>query len=558
MHMKIKLLNQVSLAFLFAGAALFLVLYVRVTRGIDFTDEMQYYGQIKGMIETGQLFSNDLFIQQIIYIFFYPAFYFYHLIFNYSGFIFFGRLLLAIVSLFVYLYAYFKLRKINYSKISSAITALTLTFAIPYHGIFAISYNTISQATWIVFLLKFIQWESRSIYSWAVLIIIAAFAHPASALIMTLLTILRMAVEHDFKKTIKLLAFLAIGCLVTVPVILSFATVQQYLDSLSFSSGYGVGTAFFRSEKDPLILMLIVFLFSFSFFYYQAAGILTRGALDIGLTSASIIIVNWGGVTGYEYKTVLLLAFLCIFFYIKLLNSKIEKERRHTINWLVLCLIAYIATLGITSSNGIGQATGALMVGLPFFVLQASTTNSNNAESSTSPLSFAPLLLGLLLFMTLWSRSPYREVEWWRASESITFVPAFQFIKTSNNRNNNLFQMQQNFGALTDSKRTLIVSELPVLYLLVNIHPATCMLYMHSLTSDKSEDALRKCMINKKPEIIIDFYNNYNFSNSESRIKIVMKDIYKLSIVECEPKDLLFKFDDIAYSKHLYYMRCFR
>jgi hypothetical protein len=555
--MKIKLLNQVSLAFLFAGAALFLVLYVRVTRGIDFTDEMQYYGQIKGMIETGQLFSNDLFIQQIIYILFYPAFYFYHLIFNYTGFIFFGRLLLAIVSLFVYLYAYFKLRKINYSKIFSAITALTLTFAIPYHGIFAISYNTISQATWIVFLLKFIQWESRSIYSWAVLIIIAAFAHPASALIMTLLIILRLGVEHDFKKIIKLLAFVAIGCLVTVPVILSFATVQQYLDSLSFSSGYGVGTAFFRSEKDPLILMLIVLLFAVSFFYYQAAGILTRGALDIGLTSASIIIVIWGGVTGYEYKTVLLLALLCIFFYIKLLNSKIEKERRHTINWFVLCLIAYIATLGITSSNGIGQATGALMAGLPFFVLQASTTNSNNAESSSSPLSLAPLLLGLLLFMTLWSRSPYREVEWWRASESITFVPAFQFIKTSNNRNNNLFQMQQNFGALTHSKKTLVVSELPVLYLLVNIHPTTCMLYMHSLTSDKSEDALRRCMINKKPEIIIDFYNNYNFSNSESRIKTVIKDIYKLSIVECEPKYLLFKFDDIAYSKHLYYMRCF-
>ena len=83
--------NFTNSTFIATGLILLLILFIRVTRGLDLTDEMQYYGEIKGLIESGKLFSNDLFIQQTVYILFYPLFYLFHLAFGLEGFVFFGR-----------------------------------------------------------------------------------------------------------------------------------------------------------------------------------------------------------------------------------------------------------------------------------------------------------------------------------------------------------------------------------------------------------------------------------------------------------------------------------
>lgn len=46
----------------------------RIFVGVDFTDEMQYYGQIESQTRTGKLFQSDLFIQQVGYVFLVPFF----------------------------------------------------------------------------------------------------------------------------------------------------------------------------------------------------------------------------------------------------------------------------------------------------------------------------------------------------------------------------------------------------------------------------------------------------------------------------------------------------
>ena len=47
-------------------------LIIRIFIGLDFTDEMQYFGQIHGLILFDKLFINDFFIQQTGYLLIYP------------------------------------------------------------------------------------------------------------------------------------------------------------------------------------------------------------------------------------------------------------------------------------------------------------------------------------------------------------------------------------------------------------------------------------------------------------------------------------------------------
>ena len=152
-------------SFIATSLVLLLILFIRVTRGLDLTDEMQYYGEIKGLIETGRLFSNDLFIQQSVYILLYPAFYIYHALFGFEGLVFYGRLIMATLSVIVFLYCYRKFLEFKFSAPVASLTALSLTFSIPYHGVFAPSYNTISQVMWIIFAIRFFEWKPRNLVS---------------------------------------------------------------------------------------------------------------------------------------------------------------------------------------------------------------------------------------------------------------------------------------------------------------------------------------------------------------------------------------------------------
>jgi hypothetical protein len=199
------------------------ILYFRIVAGIDLTDEMQYYGQIKGLIETGQLFSNDLFIQQTVYLLSYPLFQLHHYFFAYSGFVFFGRLLLATIIFCLFVYSYKKLQRLNFSTITASLVALALTFSIPLYNIFALSYNTISQAIWVVFAIWFLEWKTQRSTSWVILWFLMGLAHPSSAIALAALVILRLLVEHRVRDAFKLSLLSVCGLLVLAPILVCFS-----------------------------------------------------------------------------------------------------------------------------------------------------------------------------------------------------------------------------------------------------------------------------------------------------------------------------------------------
>lgn len=541
--------NFINTTFIATGLILLFVLFIRVTRGLDLTDEMQYYGEIKGLIESGRLFSNDLFIQQTVYILFYPVLHLYHLAYGFEGLVFFSRLLMAFLTIVVFLFSYRKFVEFRFPSIVASFTALSLTFAIPYHGIFVPSYNTISQIIWIIFTLKFFEWKQRSAILWGILPIIMAFAHPTSAVTMSLLILARLLVERDFRQIFKLILVFILGGIIAVPVILNFAAPQEYLNALTFSSGYGVGTSFFSSKTQIMTLFVIYTMFGAGLLFWRQFN---KVGFEL-LTSLFIVVALvsfYFGLTkgGYNIRVVCILSLLSAFAYAWSLSisSDVDKNIRQHINWMVVVFLAYATTLGVTSSNGIGQATGAFMVGLPLLLgISVSTKPIEGISEPFSLLKIACVFLIVALFVVHWSCYPYREDVWWQANQPIKSVPEFRFISTTPERDVFIQRMQQDLGPVTKGKRTLIVSEYPGLYLVLGAQPETCMLYMHSLTSDKSEKALLNCMSKKKPEIVIDIFADNDISKENLRIKNVMQDYYHQREFDCTDEKIV-KFNVIG------------
>ena len=153
--------------------------------GLDVTDEFQYYHQMLSLTNTGYLFSNDLYIQQIIYIIFYPLFKIWTSIFDDNAFIIFCRSILALCLTILYFASYKIFQKFLENKLVSLNLALCLSFSIT-QGIFVLNYNVIAQIGWISFLLIIIGAKRFQTFSLAVTILLTGLAAPTAGVIMAL------------------------------------------------------------------------------------------------------------------------------------------------------------------------------------------------------------------------------------------------------------------------------------------------------------------------------------------------------------------------------------
>ncbi len=541
-----------NLSFISTFLILILILLVRVQVGLDLTDEMQYYGEMKGLVEAGQLFSNDLFIQQTVYIIFYPIFYLYHLVYGFSGFVFFGRLLMAALSVTAFLYAYNKFLAFKFTNIARGLAALSLTFSIPYHGIFAPSYNTISQFIWIVFLLNFYAWNRNSIFFWGIITIVMFIIHPTSAVMMSVLVIIRLLTEGKFRSLIELVVVLLLGILFAVKLLLYFSPPKAYLASLIFSSGYGVGFNFFSNKLQPIMLLSIfVVFFTINLFKKYLSRINFSVAVSFFLVIAILLFLGdinqYQG--GYSVRVFCILSVLFILSYSWALTN-IPNENCKSISrlyWVGLSILLFASTLGITSGNGLGQSTGAMMVGLPLLL---SDTSSQYKKYLGIFLVRLNMVLLLLLFLVHWSVYPYRDQPWWTAKQKIKSVPEFMLINTYAERLDFINIIRNALGPDVNGQKVLIASGFPAFYLISNARPETCMLYMHSVASEESADALVSCLKAKNPDVIFDF------TVTGTGISNLIQKLYATQQFDCHKKLISANNDLLSHPKYLKYSIC--
>ncbi|HUR60217.1 MAG TPA: hypothetical protein VM029_21010 [Opitutaceae bacterium] len=117
----------------------------RVVIGLDFTDEMQYYGEIASLTRTGKFFQDDLFIQQLGYLFLLPFFKLHAAIFpDLSYLLIFGRLLMVAGYIVVGCVYWRAASRLGDFSTAAKLTGLAAFVAwIPFQ-IFAPGYNSMS------------------------------------------------------------------------------------------------------------------------------------------------------------------------------------------------------------------------------------------------------------------------------------------------------------------------------------------------------------------------------------------------------------------------------
>ncbi|MDO9236548.1 MAG: hypothetical protein Q7U28_11035 [Aquabacterium sp.] len=532
--------SSITVAFI-----LLTILFLKITRGLDLTDEIQYYGEIKGLIETGRLFSNDLFIQQTVYILIYPALYIYHKLFNYIGLIFFGRILMAGLCFALFIYSQKRINKITESKITASLCALALTFPISYHGILSPSYNTVSQLMWVIFAINFFEWRSDTKYLWLVIPMVTAFAHPTSALAMILLIMMRLLTEKKIGAIFRLVTANILALLIVLPLLMSFASASEFLRSLSFSSGYGVGSVFFsnRSGATNLTTIYVAFALAANISRYHLQGKWTYFKwIFISFLIYQLIKSIANGLDAYNLHAVQALAAACVLAYLWAIKNSANEPALYTnkAHWFVVMLLVYASTIGITSGNGIGQATGAFMVGLPILLMASIGSNSAGATPRSIAYTTTALALVVLFYCAQWSLHPYREARWWETTYPAEGTPEFAFIKTTKERVAFLKTINNELAGITENKRVLLVGEYPGLYFSSNSHIESCMVYMHSVTSDNSEMELINCLEKKHPEVILDIYTSDEPAYLNSRIKTRLRQFYTARGFTCEDRPIKF------------------
>jgi hypothetical protein len=487
-------------------ALLLLLLFLRSTRGLDLGDEMQYYGQILGLVESGRLFTNDLFIQQLIYVPLAPLFALHHALLGSDGLVIFGRIVLGALTVAMCLHVVRKLVAAGIPLFPAQLTALALAFAAPYHGIFAPSYNTVSQLLWICFSVDFIGWRrGGEVGHLALITVLMAFAHPPLAVTMTLLILCRSVLTGEARRALRFLGFLTIGGLGSMAVLSALVTPSNVLAALRFSQGFGVGNA------GATGIMIV-------------AGALMAAALPIGrrisqaghpwplavaaitaagLVGTSVLFVSGILAVWWERPAAAALAAITALAGMQAAGAANGTQERRSVEWLFAIMLSHAVTLVFASANGLSQSVGAWMIGLPLLLGVAARGSARPALAGATHGVVVQWLAVALLAMW-WCSFPYREEPWWRATATYPSIPAFRHIKSSPERTEFLASLQTALLDEARGRRIVVAGEYPAVYFSLEAEAATCVFFMHSLTSDKSESELRACMEHRDPEIIID------------------------------------------------------
>jgi hypothetical protein len=491
---------------------LILVLLLRCRFGLDVTDEMQYQGQILGLVESGRLFSTDLFIQQLVYLLFLPFYQLHHWLFGEVGLVLFGRLLLAASLLGLYAFSRRSLLDWHASRWQAGLAALAITFAVPFHGIFALSYNTVSQCAWVVFLFWYLEPSRVSPWRWMLLMAVAGLAHPVAAVIMaTLLLAALLRSERRVAWFAWLTPLVVVGAS-TVAVVLAHASWGHLQEALVFSRGFGVGGHAVWSHLPSrysalayVVVLAVVLWLPVKRSWYPALGaVVLLGLCGFMIWAGKHLIRghwSYGYTTELTQVVAVLAAGACLL--AKLWPVVDGPVHATLLRRLFVVSGAHFLVLVGTSSNGLAQGLGALMVTVPV-ALALMSARLGRQVPGLEAVAVMPSLLVLVLAAMHWSVAPYRDQPWFRGARGEIDVPAFRFLSVSSPNLSLLQAYRSAFERELSGRPALIASERPGLYLALAARPQTCMLYMHSSGDEASSAALARCLDSRRPDVILD------------------------------------------------------
>ena len=508
-------------------------LLIRIFLFIDVTDEMQYYGQMLSLHRTGMLFHDDLFIQQLPYILIY---YFNYLWINFQGidyFIIFNRTIFSVLLFVLYFYWRNLLQSVYKGFRYSEIFSLILIVNVSFHGIFALNYNTGTMIIWTTVFLTLISGKYNRLTT-SITPLLFLFHLPSLFGAIILQFIFAFTSYRD-----KLLDFAltsSISLAIIIIYIFQFTNMEALKEAYNFSKSFGVGTFIF-SDKTQSITTIAFTIISILVLFIGYNNKLNVGHLKTNfelltvLVSAILLFVFIVDLVRFQYSWA---AFMAILGFWTILNLQLCSRnlivQKVQINRINIVIIIWAMCVGITSGNGIGQSTPVLLIGSLILVIEI---YNSRIKLKLKILNIFNIVTIVTLQLIVFLFYPYRNQSFFQQDNIISVSGPLKGLITSSYKSNLIQNLRTDLYPITFDKRVVIFGQLPVAYLLLNVTPATCMFYLHSLPNYEALVRLQTCLGKKNPEqyIFLDSAMKINYLNDV--VHVLRNELQRSSKMSC-------------------------
>ncbi|MEO5961133.1 MAG: hypothetical protein ABIZ49_08290, partial [Opitutaceae bacterium] len=506
-----------------AAAATILVAAVgwfiaRIFVGLDFTDEMQYYGEIAGLVRTGRFFQDDLFVQQLGYIFVLPFFKLHAAFFpDQSYLVLFGRLLLLAGYGSVGALFWRAAKTLSFSTAQRLVGLATFFAWVPFQ-IFSFGYNTGSYLLIVAAISVWMTQEHRSVRRHelllAGLLVALGVVYPTAGLALTLLAFVDTAMRRGLLAALRLAGLMAVFSGAMIAIMAGLHGPDFFPDlgvALKFSRSFGVGEALMHLE--PLAGWLVLAGgggLAVCRLYRprdapnaggsaNSSPVRKLGLILLECGGAILAVIRERGATGYFAAAV----FIGLLVFLRIAARTMDRTRAAELGTIGIFLGTIFA---FTSGNGLHNfGVGAIALA-PFLALYAARAAQDASVLGRLklPLQWAPTFLAAALLLD-GVLLPYREQRIWHRFERIRDVPAFAGIWTSPVKKQAVDTILRLAASSNlNGKRMLVAGPHAWIYFVAQAEPTTPMFFMHYPGMKVVHDTLAERLFHRGvPDVVI-------------------------------------------------------
>ena len=507
-------------------------LLIKVFLSLDFTDEMQYYGQLYNLMLNDKLFSGDLFFQQSVYLIFYPLFkIFFFLNPDLYYFVLFGRityfsLILFTVWTFIKLMESFDITK-NIQLVSSS-----LLIAILAHRIFGISYNTVSYCLIVIILSLWFRKDKQ--INFKTLGLCGTFltiSYPPVGVSLIAMLCLILALKKKFKEAFlfgiaSVFWFIVI---IGLSFLLGIVEYKGILAAISFSRNFGsVGSVQITGLAGLGLIGFISALILANYIMMRSLPTKMKSVLENKwiqkfILLGALILILMSSFHSQYWKLAPILIFLSIIYLA--LSISLTKES-HSEFFTFMNIGAIIGLVyAFASGDGFYQLPFGVSLLIPFMLFSIGIPRNiinHNIEPEEKPEQIGIIGLGLISFLLLVYLSlghPYRESPVYKLNSFISDVPMFKGIYTSSVKNelvSSVIDMVED-NNIEPNSSMLVVGPNPWIYFVAKANPVTPMFYMHFSGSGRVYEFLENRLEGTKPDWVLYTGTMADYSGLQSK-----------------------------------------
>jgi hypothetical protein len=507
-------------------------LLVKVFFSLDFTDEMQYYGQIYNLVLNDKLFSGDLFFQQSVYLIFYPVFKIFFLLNpDLSYFVLFGRITYFSLIL-ITVWSFLKLMDSFSVSKNVQLVASSLLIAILAHRIFGISYNTVSYCLVVIILSLWFRRDKKINFN--IVSLCGAFltiTYPPVGISLIAILCSTLAFKKKYKEAF-VFGTVAVFWFITIigsSFLLGIIEYRGALEAINFSRNFGsVGSV---QTVGLAGLGLIGFMSALILTNYimirglpaKIESVLENKWVKIFILSGALILILMSSFHPQYWKLAPILIFLSIIYFALSIRLTKESHPEYFIFMNIGALIGLVYALA--SGDGFYQLPFGVSLLIPFMLFSIAIPKKiviHSIEAEEEHERIGAIGLGLTSFLILVYLSvghPYREDPVYKLDSFISDVPAFKGIYTTSVKNDlvSSVMVMVRDNNIEPNSSMLVVGPSPWIYFVAKANPVTPMFYMHFSGSGKIYEFLENRLEGARPDWVLYTGTMVDYSGLQSK-----------------------------------------